>query len=499
MTKALFSSPKLQFVCFLFLNGLFSREAQAYNHANCSSSTWTEVPVRLGPEDLDREWGDGNGLKYTNGKDFSWRVWSNPNVNLVGMGVSSWDIESGFDSMIVTDRLGPTVLTGLIANGWYSSHFTLPAISSQRSGSYLNFQWYTDSSVTKNSPLIDKVRVKCSGDWPTTNSKGLVMPNRRQEGILIDTGDVMYFTSNQPAFHRMIITLDHLSTQVAADFDLYASPIQSMPEFSNAQWSSRTTSGSESIVIEPTLFARNIYWGVHSYSGKGHFAYHVNLQPTGTPSDMTVCTPAGFNISNADKPFFTDFLKESSLRFHSATQGNIWLRSWNVVQSLSCTSNCNLCIELTDNPPDEKGKVICDMYGPGQGCTRVIGVRPCVWRNSQGYGLGTIGRAVAHEYGHTCFQLGDEYNYTSPPSKSWCGHSLMSLEVNVKNQFCTARDHCLNPVRFDAACAIQNSAWDSLLSSPYMVYPPPPNTTPYSTHFVRNQSLRDNIVVTYPN
>jgi hypothetical protein len=429
---------------------------------------------------------------YANYKSFGWRLWFNPNVNLVNVGIQNWDIETNYDYMDIVDRFGTTKLTGNISPGWQSSHFTLPTIASNRPGSYLDFDWHTDSSVNKSVPLIDKIRVKCSGNYPTTNTKNVLAVNKRHEGILISAGDVIYFTSVQPASRRMVLSLDHLSTQVGADFDLYASTTTTMPNATNHQWASLSSSASESIILEPTGADRVIYWGVRSFSGNGHFAVHVNLQSSSSPSEMTVCTPL-FTIPPQDRPFFTELLREATLRFFSATQGNIWFKSWHVNQGL-CTNTCNLCLI----PNDVTG---CLMYGLGTNCKNVEHMAPCVWKNSQGYGLNILGKALAHEYGHTCFSRPDEYD--TGLLKSWCGHSLMGINAvqvtsdYISSQFCTDRDHCKDPTQYNGVCSSQGSIWGTIHSSPYINFSPHPNRTPYSTQFIRNQSLRNKITVSY--
>ena len=472
----------------------FTRDAFAYSFANCSTTTWTEVPVRLGPDDLDRDQRPPYYANYANAKDFSWRLLFNPNVNLVGLQINNWNIEMNFDSMALFDRFSTNIFTGFIPSGWTSnSYLTLPTIGAQRAASYFDFSWYTDYSDTYKSPLIDKVRVKCSGNWPTNNTTPALANNKRYEGILIATGDVLYFSTVQKAGQRLIISLDHLSTQVSADFDLFASSNISTPDGANYQWKSDTTSGSESIRIDYPTNDRTIYFAVYSYSGNGHFAIHANAQWLTAPTDLRACTPS-FSIPPADQPFLTNLLKEASLRFHSATQGHMWFNSW-TFSNEPCTDACHMCLESVDNTE-------CNMHGNGTSCRRVSNVKPCVWKNSGNRSFQILARGVAHEYGHTCFLMADEYQdiYGAP---SFCGHSLMSTNPVkdttglVNNQFCTSRDHCLDPEVASPQCALLANQWSYIIPHPYIINPPAAGKTPYSTYFVRNQSLRDKITVTY--
>lgn len=124
-----------------------------------------------------------------------------------------------------------------------------------------------------------------------------------------------------------------------------------------------------------------------------------------------------------------------------------------------------------------------------------------------GFGVSRLGKAVAHEFDHTClsmmaFPQWDEYSCAN--SLSFCGHSMMSQETaldstgSIANQFCTVLDHCMDPRQANPLCATLQNAWDYADNSSYMNYTPAFARTPYSTHFTRNDTLRDKITVTYP-
>lgn len=308
---------------------------------------------------------------------------------------------------------------------------------------YLEQRWVTNGSGNNSVGYkIDRVCLNCLTDPPTAANTTYVLQNWGYDGVLMDTDDVIYVWTNQPANHEMSIVLWPRSY---ADFDVYASASTSLPSPSNFQWSSTGGSNrSELIVIPSYPETRPIYIAIGSFSGEGAFRFYVNSHAPGYPQSIRVTTD--WNPSETHKAIIRTLIKKMIQAVYYSTDGRHLIRYvdvyWNEGvsepyinfsglqspnhciggQASWCSSGLGEHINLTS------------LNWCGNGCQPKLNPS-CACVNTQAFNEGWAGNLAAHEVGHCYHGLPDEYS-----ADYACGHSQMEDVIDTAlNQvdYCT--------------------------------------------------------------
>ncbi|MBE7481897.1 MAG: hypothetical protein HS104_18200 [Polyangiaceae bacterium] len=431
--------------------------AAGFTQRTCSSG-WYDTPVSVDIGSRQFPTNTNDSSSYHLNTDYSWRLYANSNVKYLmrWVGEPHWDSETWYDRFYVTGKYGeqwqyhgylPAGLGPLGTPAWQ--------LAGDATKRYLDLRWYSDSSVTRqNFPWFSQVLPMCEPSANPTVNQAEIPANRRIDGVLLGAGDVIYLRVVQPAYRKMVITLDVLAASVAsADFDLYVSYATSTPD--NSSWDLRgynsnptgTLSGAgESLTVPGDQpLARMLYIGVRAYNAAGHFTLHAHAE---NPKTRKVCTPAD-NFGPGFGHFWTDYqtmLKRTSLAYAQATQGGQFIESWNFYTTPACEDkewcqtcdpSCEVCMTQLSDP---------DACTIGQSSGEFVGatVRLPHWVCS-GVVQNTFEPFVlAHEFGHALLGLPNEYSGPWLNTGPFCGHSLMNGPGN-SHILCTGHNHCRDP------------------------------------------------------
>lgn len=427
--------------------------AVGFTQRTCSSGWYdTAVPVDIGARQFPTNTNDPSA--YQLNTDYTWRLYTNSNVKYLmrWVGEPYWETETWYDRFYVTGKYG--------AQWQYHGYFPAglgplgtPAweLAGDANKRYVDLRWYSDSSVTRqNFPWFSQVLPQCEPSANPTVNQEQVQPNRRIDGVLLGAGDVIYLRVAQPAYKKMVISLDVLSAAAAAaDFDLYVSYSTSTPD--DTSWDLRgynsnptgTLSGAGEMVIVPgdQPLARMLYIGVRAFNAAGHFTLHAAVE---NPKTRKVCTP-GDNFGPGFGHFWTDYqlmLKRASLAHAQAVQGGQLVESWNFYQTpacedkewcQTCDASCEVCMTQISDP---------DACTIGQSDGGVV--RLPHWVCSSVVTNAFEPFVVAHELGHGLLGLPDEYSGPWKHEGPFCGHSLMNGPGN-SHILCTGLNHCRDP------------------------------------------------------
>ena len=391
-------------------------------------------------------------------------MYANSNVKYLLRYVGSpyWDSEMYYDRFYVTGKYGAQwQYHGWIPAGWGPPGTPGWELEGNTNKRYVDLRWYSDSSVNRqNFPYFSQLSPLCEATANPTVNQDEIPRNRRIDGVLLGGGDVIYLRVSQPAYRKMVITLDVLAASVAtADFDLYLSYVTSTPD--DSHWDLRgyngnptgTLGGAGETLIVPgdQPLPRTLYLGVRSYNASGHFTLHADVE---YPRTRKVCTP-GENFGPSFGQYWVNYqamLKRTSLAFAQATQGGQLIESWDFYTTPACTDNNGTREWCQDCDPT------CEVC-----MTQLPDTDNCTIGQSSGWFVGAVTRLphwvctsvitapfepfiLAHEFGHSMLGLPDEYvqEHWPDPGGAICGHSLMNGPGN-SHLFCTGLGHCLNP------------------------------------------------------
>jgi hypothetical protein len=257
------------------------------------------------------------------------------------------------------------------------------------------------------------------------------------------------------------------------------------------------------LLIPSTTSARNLYIGVHAFRGAGHFALSADVTSL---LNANVCTVD----SSGNKKTFTSaqlssaraYLQGGAAYLYAYTNGMLFRNSFtlNTGWSGSCTTQngCDIC--LYDDPGMAVGS-----FGQYLGSSF-----PCGHIDFHAGSWDTPASAwgFAHESGHSCFNLPDEYQRFPPAgdaSPRYCGHTAMANSSRATG-YC-AWYHCYDGQISDVG-ACENftnpplrSNWD-MVRTVYWFYAGPhfgyniPEKTPYPTPSWNNEELRSIVTTT---
>lgn len=458
-------------LCGLVSLGLFvlspATANAAFTQATCPSTGYdTPFPVRIGSTGFDTMI-NSSPTRYANRQHKQWNIFANWNVKWLQPRIgANFETESTYDWFKVIQ--GDTIFTysGAYAAGYTSFPWTL---FTSGFGHYVSATWHTDSSVTMpTQPVFDEARAWCLNTTQATVPMGAIARNTRYDGVLIKTGDVLYFSVTKLAGTDMRISVNvpDNGASSGANFDIYASTSTSMPDGSNYMIKDTSSALHAQVNLGYSAGGTTWFFGVRSAFGAGHAVIHAYST---TPSNMRtekVClngiTKAAGLTTNV-----RDSLKAASLWLYQATHGNHLVHTYNVTAMDLCSSEycsacdptCTICMDNPSVNPDWCG------FQTSGGTIR-IGYYTC-----GGYLNPTAwaGFTLAHEFGHKNLGLPDEYDWDPVDPNVWCGHTLMNSPVGNARGMCTPLNHCYDREGPPNSGVCGNSGW-TLLSG-YGFYP----------------------------
>lgn len=360
------------------------------------------------------------GSVYANNVDHSWRLFANPNVHTVCFNVADFQVDpSG------TDRW---VFDGANYSGYISTGYSICRGVAGTVQSGVPMRFVTDSISPAPGMRIEfnGLKVYCSGTHsyaPTALTQSV-----RHEGILLTTGDTLFFTIQGGAEDIFVWTTPRDDAS-SADIDLYVRT-GSMPTKNEYSFRSAGTTSNEAIRITGNTTGQTHYIAVTSHSGQATFGLrfsraksnHIIHQRVGT---FFTATPTKLAELRA-------MIKNNMTKFFGATEGQIAITSATLYNSTTGTgcdcgpAGCHVCIRNT--PAGSPVNTEC--------VAGLITLNMAEHSDTQ---------TLAHEWGHCTLALLDEYNVHPPGGchdDILCGHSMMA-NIHVNN-LCTNHNHKLD-------------------------------------------------------
>jgi hypothetical protein len=444
----------------------------AFTQATCDPTVGVPVFADMGANEFNRRYTDSSHYDLDEYRGQMLMV--NGNVNTVRFGYVDFNTEFGYDQLKLYHGTG----------SWHTLHGNLGtgdvtlSPAGGASNQFFVWQWKSDYSITKASnPRITAATVRCNVTPSATTPHQGFGPNARVEGLLIADGDVIYTSITQPAFTRMILTVDVLASAASApDVDLYASTTTTMPDNSNYTWrgyngnpgagshGDKFARAGEALDLGTTSSQRTVYIGIRSYQGRSHYALRGNVlrfdfSGIGSRS-VKVCHPNVPNIGqHANWPEIEKTLRFASIRTLILTHGNVFIDTYNMKYLnnnggnafCSSDSTCDWCMtdpafadscgyQVQWGPSTEKMRI------PNAACLNGSG--PGDYADPEGFSLGLL-----HEIGHYFFRLtgppygagfegNEEYDGRAGYGHPFCKHSVMNGPWGGAYRFCVHDDHC---------------------------------------------------------
>jgi hypothetical protein len=438
-----------------------SAEAQAaFSQATCTTTGWSRFPVAIGAWEFDTD----PTANYLDNVHSSWPLITNSNVLYMGpTAAPRFVTEANLDYLEARHagfpfNPGPTRYTGSV-NSSLSQSLELPnlwapeVIGVTGVGFYgeTTLTWHTDGSNAFRPPLFDGLRVRCATDQTASAVSALkILPNKRYDGVLIASKDSMYFRVSQDANVPMVITLNNYVN--GTDFDLYASTTTATPDSTNFTWRAASTRGEEALYLPPPSAKRTIYIGVLSFTGAGNYGLHAyqvaHLNRAQAPK---IC--ALYDMTSDDKRHLAEALRRASAQLLGATNGNYFIKDFNVITGDDALGEHVLHSNILD--PEHCGVLAWPMAARSETTVNSLGIYYCSTINLFKDGLSYSGATLAHEYGHACLGLPDEYP-EGTVNQFYCPHSMMGITSH--HTFCMGRDHCLDG---NVSCPDWGPPWPS--------------------------------------
>jgi hypothetical protein len=458
------------------------------------------IPTNIGATEFDPKpenpaGGASDGTKYHLNTDFSWSLYVNPNVIKIQPYYGFFQTEANYDYLQVDQQGGILKYSGnlnatttpVAAGSTWVPYQGLGIINA------VDLSWHSDYSVANAlPPSFSQVAVQCRTS-PLTEPVAPYSINiqRRVDGLLIKTGDVLYFEVFQLAGQPLVVSLDTKAATSGADFDLFASTTNQFPDNVDYMWRSYSSNPDEAMDIPAPASNRKVYISVHSFKGAGHFTLHALAMKSTERYALTVC-PINFTPDATQQGQLRDFLTQGALRLLAATNGNLWIKTFNFTSSKSsCDPNtCSICLQTSGNT--SYGNSNINPEGCGQ-----ISFGGGNWSGGAG-----VAWLFAHEAGHSCLGLPDEY--LPPPAGSstpmLCGHTIMSNHGYAR--FFCSKAHCKDGHSTDTTKCDPNSDnnWDKFTAGSHYHYGPnfsAAGTTADSTDYFGNEILRSMITVNF--
>ena len=446
----------------------------AFSRLTCPTSGWgTPIPTEMGGLEYVRQstspaGGTGDMTLYNLSQtgDF-WGVMGNGNIRFLNPWFGFFVTETNFDKFAVTVGGSNFTYTGALNSSTTTlvqSGDTWDLRTDLGPAGRANIRWISDVSVANQTPpTIAQMGPRCRTNQTTNGVNGFIFSlQTRMDVLLLGTGDTVYGRITQPANQAIIISMDLLNATAGADFDLYASTTTSLPDDSNFQWRGFSGFASEALFIPAAATSRTVNIGIHSFNGSGDVALDIAAPQINNP--RFCITDAGLTnhvtLNATQQGQLRDHFQAGSAHLYSYSNGMLFRQTFtnNTTWSGSCTTTngCDICI-VNDAPNNVS-------FGSG-----VAGF-PCGHIDMHGgnwqAGIAT-GWLFAHESGHACFGLPDQYQL--PPagdsSPRYCGHTTMAN--NSKSQTFCSQNHCRDGQVFDSGQCDPNgqSDWARMLGT----------------------------------
>jgi hypothetical protein len=334
---------------------------QPYQCAPCN--TWTQLNwsyvVGIGSSSelpLDR-W---NPAHYINALHYTRVISANRYVKKLAFSLQSFQTETGWD-WLDFGEYGQS-LTRLSGSG-YSGWQTPIAVSGSLQSTPAIVQFHSDYSVTGSGFSIDKVRVCCQQELPTTATP--LQRYKRHVGLLLGTNDVVYFSAPPSGTLHSTFTL---RGQPGRDFNLYVR-CGNLPTPTVYDYASTSTSSNEHVHIPYNACQSTYYIAVNSHGGSGWF--DLWWQDHYASQHMNLRAGTNFAASSNDMTNMAGILLRTGRHYFGTTEGTGYIERIDLYNSnttqcggTSCGgAACDFCFHAEPNQIGACGGVI--RCGPG--------------------------------------------------------------------------------------------------------------------------------------
>jgi len=339
---------------------------------------------------------------------------------------------------------------------------------------YLEWKWTTGSDHTQEGYDINRIMIMCTGQNPPAQNNTWVMRNHPYDGYLLDTNDVIYLWTKQPAGYEMGFLLWPYLDQGVQNFDLCVSTNHQLPSPSTGECSLLPAFRPDMVVLpawgQPGQGERNVYIAIGSQEGSGQFRFYANVHTNELYPSMPAAAFVPFPPTEAHKEQIRTQMRKISQAAYFATDGRHLIREWFVNWDYAIPGGPGIWLGpqffwSPDNLPDECVECGCSTpccdpdgwirFSAGTladsgwcGCDpRLVTCQACPnylqWRNEE-----WAAEFAVHEMGHCIYGVDDEYLGCSG-SGDHCGHSIMG-ESNFSyeaqnNDFCDSSNGGKDP------------------------------------------------------
>lgn len=366
---------------------------------------------------------------YINNLDYSFRFWANANVGEVVYKFTRFDTTHAAADYLSCSPFGPSggFRLGGNLNGItpFWRKYTAPASPQQVP---FEFRFITNNTTTRTGFRIEQVGICCNPASASSVPMVDVALNHREAGVLLQTGDVVYFrTPTVPSgsglnAQALSVVLRGVAGNGPADFDLYARcgalPEENLYDF-------RSISGDLDEFVRfpnPGSCPHPNFWyfAVVSYFGRGQFALYVQPQYQA----RAIAIRVGLKYSPLPEfiPKHIEAFAMASRQFYGMTEGLFLINRVDIYPGAG-----SFCENCGGAPCD-----VCVSQVPGSSSCCIDGQISI--SGSHRYDP----EVIAHEYGHRWLDVPDEY------SGNWvygCGHSVMAFAFGSNNNLCNDWNH----------------------------------------------------------
>lgn len=387
--------------------------AQTFNRVTSCSST-TQIPLGTNLSTATNDWQKASGTSnLSNHLRYEGTLAANPNVSLLRLWASSFNLENGYDKFSLIDQYGTTDYTGSMVG---------PLNAYPANGGIASYRLTTDSSVGSSGFNMSWVSASCTpgrSDFDVTTPDFLT-----HVGVLLATQDTVYHRTS-PAPSGSDINVALWRDTDAVDFDLYARcGARPTP---TTHYAVSWQSGAHEYLQLPAAACPSGAWffAVNSYSGSGAYKLLWNYAKTG--GEQNVCY---FNeATTAQKQQFqTTFYNAQRILF-GMTQGEFVQPVFALKPESQCVPsavNISITSSCAGSPSPFGGSYSFPFA--------YVKICPDCWANPN---------CVAHELGHGYLGLADEYNASGSPN---CGHSIMNSAFwGWNTDLCNSSNHGRDP------------------------------------------------------
>ncbi len=367
---------------------------------------------------------DGTGANYINHQQFYGSLTANPYVIEAYFRVAKFSTEPAYDGLAWnvsnTDNLSQAANPAMTGTPYTpGTWFGYSSIAGLENAP-IRWQFYADGTVNSTGIAFDYVKVCCSQNPGTRyNAASLLTNGERQSGILLGTGDVVYFTlpGSTPELTNKTYSLALRGNTPSNDYDLYVRCGAYPTEF-NSQLIGNSWDTQEFLNFGSMSCASTWYVAVRSFRGGGTFNIVANERYKS--QDVELHVGLTYSASAAELSTLQNRLRQGVGKWYGANEGRIYVQTVHLYNATgpdcglpnlnSCGGNrCNVCIYNTQHN---------EQYDWGLAAVHLMNTSDT--------------NTIAHELGHmltdvprhsgTFLGLGDE----RIDNVGACGHSIMT-------------------------------------------------------------------------